>query len=309
AADIYDVQAFRTPVQQITRLGVAWSIVFLIAMAVAFFAKLEGMFSRVWLALTYLFGFIALTGSRMILAGMVRQWTREGGLARRAVVVGGGEAGEALIEDIKAQKDTEVHVVGVFDDRSDERSPDTLAGRRKLGTVDDLVEFARRTRVDLVIFSLPISAEVRLLQMLKKLWILPVDIRLAAHSNNLPFRPRPYSYTGNGPVLALFDKPITDWDVVMKWLFDKFVGGLLLLAATPVMVLAAIAIKLDSRGPVFFKQKRYGFNNEMIEAFKFRSMYVDQCDATAARLTTLNDPRGTRARPSIRNASHEHLPR
>ena len=97
--------------------------------------------------------------------------------------------------------------------------------------VDDLVEFARRTRVDLVIFSLPISAESRILQMLKKLWVLPVDIRLAAHSNKLRFRPRAYSYIGNIPVLDVFDKPITDWDVVMKWLFDKIIGSLTLIAA------------------------------------------------------------------------------
>ena len=62
--------------------------------------------------------------------------------------------------------------------------------------------------------------------MLKKLWVLPVDIRLAAHSNKLRFRPRAYSYIGNVPVLDVFDKPITDWDVVMKWLFDKIVGSL-----------------------------------------------------------------------------------
>jgi Undecaprenyl-phosphate glucose phosphotransferase len=308
AADIYDVHAFRSPMGQITRLGFAWSMVFLLAMAIAFFAKLEGMFSRVWLAATYMLGFLALTGIRLVLAGVVRHWTREGRLDRRAVVVGGGEAGETLIEAIKAQKDTDVHVVGVFDDRGDERSPNTLAGRKKLGTVDDLVEFARLTRIDLVIFSLPISAEVRILQMLKKLWVLPVDIRLAAHMNKLRFRPRSYSYIGNVPVLDVFDKPITDWDVVMKWLFDRFVGSLLLLLAAPVMALIAIALKLDSRGPVFFKQKRYGFNNELIEVFKFRSMYADQCDATAAKLATRDDPRVTRLGRIIRKASIDELP-
>ena len=77
-----------------------------------------------------------------------------------------------------AQSDSDVRIVGVFDDRGDDRSPTPCAGLHKLGTVDDLVEFARRTRVDLVIFSLPISAESRILQMLKKLWVLPVDIRL-----------------------------------------------------------------------------------------------------------------------------------
>ena len=80
-----------------------------------------------------------------------------------------------------------------------------------------------------MIFSLPISAESRLLQMLKKLWVLPVDIRLSAHTNKLRFRPRSYSYIGTVPVLDVFDRPIADWDVVMKWLFDKIVGGLMLL--------------------------------------------------------------------------------
>ena len=184
----------------------------------------------------------------------------------------------------------------------------TVAGRAKLGTVDDLVEFARRTRIDLVIFSLPISAEGRILQMLKKLWVLPLDIRLAAHTNKLQFRPRSYSYIGNVPVIDVFDRPIADWDVVMKWLFDKIIGGLLLLASLPVLAVVAIAIKLDSRGPVFFKQKRYGFNNDLIEVYKFRSMYVDKADASASKLVTKDDPRVTRVGRFIRKASLDELP-
>ena len=96
------------------------------------------------------------------------------------------------------QPDSDVRIVGVFDDRGDERSQSSVGGHQKLGTVDDLVEFARKTRIDLVLFSLPISAESRILQMLKKLWVLPVDIRLAAHNNKLRFRPRAYSYHRHG---------------------------------------------------------------------------------------------------------------
>ena len=178
----------------------------------------------------------------------------------------------------------------------------------KLGTVDDLVEFARRTRVDLVIFSLPISAESRILQMLKKLWVLPVDIRLSAHTNKLRFRPRSYSYVGNVPVLDVMDKPIADWDVVMKWLFDKLVGSLALLVALPVMLAVAIAVKLESRGPTLFKQKRFGFNNEPIEIYKFRSMYADQADMNAEKLVTRGDPRVTRVGRFIRKTSLDELP-
>jgi len=307
-ADIYQVQAFRGHEKQYMRLASAWSVVFLIVIGASFFAKAGEMFSRVWLGSYYVGGLIALVGSRRLLFLMVRKWTREGRLTRRTVIVGGGSSGEHIIEALRKQKDSGVKVIGLFDDRGDARSSMDCAGERKLGIVDDLVEFGRRTRVDLVIFSLPIAAEERILQMLKKLWVLPVDIRLAAHSNKLQFRPRSYSYIGNVPVLDVFDRPIADWDVVMKWLFDKLIGGLMLIAALPVMAVIAIAIKLESRGPVLFKQKRYGFNNDLIEVYKFRSMYADKTDATASKLVTKDDPRVTRVGRFIRKTSLDELP-
>ena len=158
------------------------------------------------------------------------------------------------------------------------------------------------------IFALPITAEQRILQMLRKLWVLPIDIRLAAHANRLRFRPRSYSYVGQVPVLDLFDKPIADWDVVIKLAFDKIVGAIALLALSPVLLATAIAVKLDSPGPVLFRQRRYGFNNELVEVYKFRSMYVDQTDATAAKLVTRDDPRVTRVGRFIRKTSLDELP-
>jgi Undecaprenyl-phosphate glucose phosphotransferase len=308
AADIYQVQAFRGHEKQYMRLASAWSVVFLIVICASFFAKVGDQFSRVWLGTFYVFGLFALIAFRRGLFLLVRTWTREGRLDRRTAVVGADGNGEALINALAMQRDSDVRVVGVFDDRGDDRSPESCAGVPKLGTVDDLVEFARNTRVDLVIFSLPISAESRILQMLKKLWVLPVDIRLSAHSNKLRYRPRSYSYVGSVPVLDVFDKPIADWDVVMKWLFDKIVGAAVLICALPIMFFVAIAIKLDSRGPVLFKQKRYGFNNELIEIYKFRSMYVEQTDAGAERLVTVGDPRVTRVGRLIRKTSLDELP-
>lgn len=308
AADIYQIHAFRRPVAQMARLFSTWTIVFLIATALSFFGKFDVWFSRIWLISFYVAGLAVLLAERMILYTLVRRWMQDGRLTRRTVIVGGGDPGANLITALRHQHDSDVQIVGVFDDRSDDRSPTTCAGLEKLGTVDDFVEFARRTRIDLVIFSLPITAETRILQMLKKLWVLPLDIRLAAHLNKLRFRPRSYSYIGDVPVLDVFDRPMADWDVVMKWLFDKIVGGLALLFALPVMAIIAIAIKLDSRGPVLFKQKRYGFNNDLIEIYKFRSMYVDQCDATASKLVTKGDPRVTRVGRFIRKASLDELP-
>jgi Undecaprenyl-phosphate glucose phosphotransferase len=307
-ADIYQVQAFRGYEKQYMRLASAWSVVFLIAIGLSFFAKAGDMFSRVWLGTFYIGGLAALVISRNVLFYAVRKWTREGRLTRRTVIVGAGQPGAHVIEELRAQKDSGVQILGLFDDRGDDRSQADCAGERKLGTVDDLVEFGRRTRVDLVIFSLPISAEGRILQMLKKLWVLPVDIRLAAHATKLQFRPRSYSYIGQVPVIDVFDRPIADWDVVMKWLFDKVVGGLALIAVSPILLITAIAIKLDSKGPVFFKQKRHGFNNELIEVYKFRSMYTEMTDAKGDKLATKDDPRVTRVGRFIRKTSIDELP-
>src|SRR3984885_6977102 len=307
-ADIYQVQAFRGHEKQYMRLASAWSVVFLIAIGVSFFAKAGDQFSRAWLGAFYVLGLFALIAFRRGLFLLVRRWTKEGRLDRRTVVVGCDNNGETLIRSLAAQRDSDVHVIGAFDDRGDERSPTSCAGAPKLGTVDDLVAFARATRVDLVIFSLPITAEGRILQMLKKLWVLPVDIRLSAHANKLRFRPRSYSYMGAVPVIDIFDKPIADWDVVMKWLFDKTVGSLALIGLSPVMLAVAIAIKIDSKGPILFKQRRYGFNNEEVEVYKFRSMYTEHTGAAASKLVTKGDPRVPRVGRFIRRTSLDELP-
>lgn len=306
--DLYNLQSMRSYFGQAGRLVAAWSITLAISLSVVFFSKLSTEFSRAWLAIWYLSGLGILTFSRMIVASIVRHWTRQGRLERRAVIVGGGENGATLIKALLASKDTDIKICGVFDDRSDDRSPPIVAGYPKLGTVSQLVEFGRQTRIDLLIVSIPVRAENRVLELLKKLWVLPVDIRLSAHTNKLRFRPRSYSYIGNVPFLDVFDKPLADWDYVMKILFDKVIGALALIALSPVMAAVAVAVRLDSKGPALFRQKRYGFNNELIEVYKFRSMHTDQSDATAAKLVTKNDPRVTRVGRFIRKTSLDELP-
>ncbi|MEP0323585.1 MULTISPECIES: undecaprenyl-phosphate glucose phosphotransferase [Alphaproteobacteria] len=304
----YTIPAMRRVGFQTGRLLATWMLVFGVMTAVVFLAKLGEEFSRVWFTAWFVIGLCTLIAFRVALASFVNRWASEGLLERRAVIVGGGERAEALINAMEAQGEGDIRICGIFDDRSDDRSPQSVAGYRKLGTISELVEFGRKAQIDLLIVSLPITAEGRVLQLLKQLWVLPVDIRLSAHTNKLRFRPRTYSFVGKVPFLDVVDKPIADWDVVAKWLFDHVVGAMILLLAAPVMLLVALAIRLDSRGPVLFKQKRYGFNNDLIEVYKFRSMYVDKTDATANKLVTRNDPRVTRVGRFIRRTSLDELP-
>ncbi len=123
-----------------------------------------------------------------------------------------------------------------------------VAGYPKLGNINELIEFARIAHIDMLIVSLPITAEARVLALLKKLWVLPVDIRLSALNNHLRFRPRSYSYVGTVPMLDIFDKPINDWDSVAKRIFDVAFSIVGIVLLSPIMIGTAIAIKLDSKG-------------------------------------------------------------
>jgi len=306
--DRYQIAALRRPLGSLTSIVVVWGGVLALMTLAGFFLKISAEFSRLWLGAWFLAGLALMLGPRLILSRLIRRWARNGAMERRAVIVGGGQAAEALIRSIEREPYNDIRICGIFDDRDNRRSPPLVAGYPKLGNVDELIEFARIARIDMLIVSLPLTAESRVLSMLKKLWVLPVDIRLSAHAGQLRFRPRSYSYIGSVPMLDIFDRPINDWDSVAKRAFDIAFSLLGIIALSPIMLATAIAIKLDSKGPVLFRQKRHGFNNEEIEVFKFRSMYVDQNDAAARKLVTKGDPRVTRVGRFIRKSSIDELP-
>jgi Undecaprenyl-phosphate glucose phosphotransferase len=306
--DGYQIPFLRRPGRNLGRLVLLWAGSLAVIALAAFFLKISDAFSRVWFAGWFVTGLMLLLALRLVMSRLISRWARNGIMERRAVIVGGGKAAETLIRSLEREPANDIRICGIFDDRDDSRSPPVVAGYPKLGTVAELIEFARMARIDMLIVSLPISAQSRVLTVLKKLWVLPVDIRLSAHSSELRFRPRAYSYIGSVPMLDIFDKPINDWDSVAKRFFDIFfsLAGIVLFA--PIMIATAIAIKLDSKGPVLFVQKRHGFNNEEINVYKFRSMYVDQCDPTAKNAVTKNDPRVTRVGRFIRKTSIDELP-
>lgn len=257
-------------------------------------------------------GVIAGTGllgvERFLVAHAIRRWTRNGFMERRAVIVGGGAPARDLIREMESISDNDIRICGIFDDRDDRRSPDFVAGYPKLGTFDELVEFARTARIDILIIALPLSAELRILELLRKLWVLPVDIRIAAHSSKLRFRPRAYSRIGKVSMLDVFDRPIADWDAVAKRAFDIVFSVMAIAFLWPVMLGTALAVKFTSKGPIIFKQKRHGFNNEVVEVYKFRSMYTNMSDPSAKQAVTKNDPRVTPVGRFIRKTSIDELP-
>lgn len=264
--------------------------------------------SRGWIAYWFAIGWPALVLSRLVFAIVLKNWAQEGRLVRRTVIAGGGQAAADLIARLEKTAGSSIHIAGMFDDRGADRSPEVSERYPKIGGFDELADFCRAQAIDLIIVALPPSAEERIMHLLRKLWVLPVDIRIAAHTSKLKLRARAYNYIGDVPFLPAFDKPMSDWSSALKTIEDRVIAALALIALSPLFAIIALLVKLDSRGPVFFRQTRFGFNNEPIRVFKFRSMYADQSDIKASRLVTKDDPRVTRIGRFIRKTSIDELP-
>ena len=304
----YNMSTLLNPLRQMPRIVVGWTMIFGALAVFILLAKAGEQVSRIWFFTWAGSGLLFYVAGRFIISSVLRHFNKTGQFNRRAVLVGGGAAADNVIATLENSTDTGVNLVGIFDDRTDERSPDQSRGLAKLGNVHDLIDFVRSTRIETMIITLPVTAETRLMTILNQLWILPVDIRLSAQGQKLRYRPRAYSYIGNLALLDLFDRPLGEWGPVLKAIEDKVIACLALVFLSPLFAAVAVAVKWNSSGPILFKQKRYGFNNELIEVYKFRSMYTSAADQDARRLVTKGDPRVTSVGRFIRRTSLDELP-
>jgi Undecaprenyl-phosphate glucose phosphotransferase len=299
----------RAKIKLLSSISISAAVMAIIGVTAAVAAPLVGLnFSDLW------YKFWLIGGASYIVITRLAVWIAFRGsdvnihARQRIAIVGGGRAAEDAITTLENSPGLEIEIIGLFDDRYDNRSPASVRKHRKLGKIADLADYARAHTVDLVIVAIPISAELRMLQILKRIWELPVDIRVSGQGAQLRLSQRAYSYLGDLPLLPVFDRPLSHWNEFIKDMLDRAIALVALIVLSPVLGLVALAVRLESKGPVLFKQKRYGFNNELIEVYKFRSMYVEKSDATAVKLVTKNDPRVTRVGRIIRKSSLDELP-
>jgi len=261
-----------------------------------------------WLGLWAGLSGLAVLGMRVTAAWRLRALIRLGLMEHRLVVVGGGAALGPALRGLLACRGEGYRVCGFFDDRHDNRSPAMVAGLHKTGDLRDLVEFVRIAQVDTVILAIPDLSQVRLVEMLATLSALPVEVRsLPAPGLALPPRAR-RSRIGQVDLVEVCRPPVTLLQAMQKRAFDLVTATVALVLLAPVMLAVAVAVRLDSPGPILFRQTRHGFNNRPIKVWKFRSMHADRCDPTAVRAVRREDDRVTRVGRVIRRTSLDELP-
>ncbi len=239
-----------------------------------------------------------------LVGGALARWLMETRLLdRRAVVAGGGDNAERLIRGLTSRPGNDIRIHGLFDDRDDTRSPIQILSVPKLGGYEQLVRFVRASEIDMVIISLPLEAESRIDWLLEAFKVLPVDVRLSAFSRGYAFAP-----SDPDPLISAIRRSFTPDVRFAKRVLDLAFASMALVVLAPIMLVAAIAIRLDSPGPVFFRQKRHGYNDRVIEVLKFRSLFHEAADPSARKIVTRDDPRVTRVGRFLRRSSIDELP-
>ena len=291
---------------QITHEIGVWAVTVSCLLLVAFVERRSAIYSRAW-ALSWMAVVPAgLAAKSYFLRLALAACNRSGYFARNVVIIGAGAEGRRLIETLRQSGDKSIAICGVFDDGR--LPPPSVCGVRVLGTTDDLLSFARAVPVDEVIVALPLDAKPRLKELCNKMKALAIDVRLSIAPLAELFEVNRTGYVGGIPVIEVVDRPLKNWRGAVKWAEDKLIAGILLAILAPVMLGLALLIKLDTAGPVFFGQRRFGFNNEVIRVLKFRTMRVDLADPSGARRTIAGDPRVTRLGRVLRRLSLDELP-
>jgi Undecaprenyl-phosphate glucose phosphotransferase len=242
----------------------------------------------------------ALLTLNRLWAAMTANWRRKGQLTPNLMILGATPGARQLIE--RLTKSREAAVLGVFDDRLD-RAPKSIGGVPVLGDSDALIAHRLTPYVDRIVVTVPRAAQARVSALVERLAVLPNEIVLLLDGDggameriaNLPLE---YKAGHRSRAVPAFFKRVQ----------DIVVGVAALAVFSPVFLLTAIAVKLDSPGPIFFRQRRHGFQNEEILVWKFRSMRRETADATASRQVIYGDDRVTRVGRIIRRTSIDELP-
>lgn len=236
----------------------------------------------------------------------MRRLHKKGALAPTIVMLGATESARRIIEENAKTK--ELNILAIFDDRLT-RAPLNIHGVPVVGRVEDLLAWDKLPFVNRIVVTLPAMAADRKQAFVNQVRLLPNRIAFVVDQfETLNHIQQRVSEIAEISLRDISGKPKSGRHIAVKRLTDIILSSTALILGMPFLILLAVLIKLDSRGPVIFKQPRHGFNNRIFDVYKFRSMAKDKEDLKAANQVTQNDPRVTRVGRIIRKTSLDELP-
>jgi Undecaprenyl-phosphate glucose phosphotransferase len=258
-----------------------------------------------WVALWLAVNGVGLGVVRVVVVRAAIRLRRDRRLAQRVALLGATESGRAFLHDVRGHNLNDIDLVGLYDDTSAAEAVARL-GLPFLGGLPQLESDSQNGMLDAVVITQPSGDSARMVDFSDRLGHLVLDVYVAPNVAATPYLE--LCSLGGVPVGLLARRPLSDWQIVQKAIFDRTLAALLIIAFAPVLALLALLIRLDTPGPVLFRQRRIGFNNRPFDCLKFRSMHHHMSDALADRQTTRGDRRITRVGQWLRRYSLDELP-
>jgi putative colanic acid biosysnthesis UDP-glucose lipid carrier transferase len=303
---LYRLEPIMSPFIYADKIIVAFGTTFLFLLAAAFSLKISTTFSRLWVS-TFAAGACGATLLLRILAArVIGHFADRRVFTRNVVIAGAGEQAQRLFNYLAKCSPRFITVLGIFPEAGSTPGPCPYP---TLGSLDNLPSYIRAGEVDDVLIALPWSSDEKIVNVMAKLRELPVNAYLSSDliGFRLPFRQSP-DHFGEIPLVEVMGQPLQGWGFLGKAALDYGLGAALTLLLLPAMAIIAIAIKLESKGPVLFRQQRYGFVNKVFWIWKFRTMRHEPVASSGTAQATRNDPRVTCIGRILRKTSLDELP-
>jgi putative colanic acid biosysnthesis UDP-glucose lipid carrier transferase len=298
----------------------AWSISFLALFLLGFLTKQTGVYSRIFIAELYVVGFIVQCFVHFAVRSLTQGINKRSQAAENVIIVGQGQLANYIEHKISSNPWLHQRVIGNVSiqeeinhtrvtQKSELNQYDT-SRTIHLGQVAELPDLIDQHDIDTIYIVTPLESS----KVLEDLYFVLLDKHVSIHWIPDIFSLRLINHSvreiAGIPVLTLSETPLTGISKLTKSIEDKVLSFLFLLLLTPVLLLVALAVKLDSPGPVFFRQNRAGWNGKTFSIWKFRSMRAgeDMSQSAEVQQASKNDPRVTRVGAFIRKTSLDELP-
>lgn len=292
---------------EIGRVFGVWFVVAPALLGLAFVMKESAAYSRFITITWFLLAPTLIALWRVVLRAILREMRKRGRNTRAVAIVGATQMGSALASRITASSESGMRVVGFYEDRAPERLEWKAVDGEIVGGTAKLVRDAREGNIDLVFIALPLRAEPRINELVRALADTTASVYVVADFFVFDLLHAQWSNLHGIPVVSIFESPFYGVSGWLKRVEDIVLGTMILgIIAVPMLIIAA-AIKLTSKGPVFFKQRRYGLHGEEIRVLKFRSMTVSE-DGPAVKQAQKGDARITKLGAFLRKTSLDELP-
>jgi len=305
-AGFYRPRRLSSILREIIDMTKALTISILIFVFLAYFFK-EYRYSRLTILYFWILSILLVSLSRFFSRSLLRTLRRKGYNLRYVLIIGEGELGQKLLQSLHTHSELGLKAIG-FLSESREQVGQVIDGLRVIGTFGEVHEALRQGGIDQVYIALPFHQHEKIRHILASLKNELVDIKVVSDLYDFVRLRGGVDDLDGLPIINIQDTPLQGWGKILKKVLDIFLASIVMILLSPWMLIIAVLIKITSRGPIFYQQKRMGFDGEIFEMLKFRSMVVDAEKGTGSMWAKPDDPRRTPIGRILRKTSLDELP-